>query len=54
MSRIGYISIDLVKFGKLYKLWTSDVITAVEFQKRMGLRTNTFYRKLREYESRLK
>lgn len=48
------ISIDWVKFGQLYELWTSDAITAVEFQKRMGLRTNTFYRRLREYESRLK
>ncbi len=48
------ISIDWVKFGQLYELWTSDAITAVEFQKRMGFRTNAFYRRLREYESRLK
>lgn len=45
------ISIDWVKFGQLYELWTSDAITAVEFQKRMGLRTNTFYRRLREYRT---
>lgn len=36
------IAIDLVKFGQLYELWKSDAITAVEFQKRMGLRSNNF------------
>jgi len=48
------IAIDWGKFGQLYELWKTDKITAVEFQKRMGLRANTFYRRLREYESRLK
>lgn len=48
------IAIDWVKFEQLYELWKTDKITAVEFQKRMGLRANTFYRRLREYESRLK
>jgi len=48
------IAIDWVKFEQLYELWKTDKITAVEFQKRMGLRANTFYRRLREYERRLK
>ncbi len=48
------IAIDWVKFGQLHELWKSEEITAVEFQKRMGLRANTFYRRLREYESKLK
>ncbi|MDD6278725.1 MAG: recombinase family protein, partial [Oscillospiraceae bacterium] len=48
------IAIDWIKFGQLYELWKSDAITAVEFQKRMGIRPNTFYRRLREYENRQK
>lgn len=44
------IPIDWVKFGQLYDMWKSKAITAVEFQKQMGLRANTFYRRLREYE----
>lgn len=47
------IAIDWVKFEQLYELWKTDKITAVEFQKRMGLRTNTFYRRLRKYESEM-
>lgn len=48
------IAIDWDKFGQMYELWKSEEITAVEFQKRMGLRANTFYRRLREYENKLK
>ena len=44
------ITIDWVKFGQLYEQWQSGKITAVEFQKQMGLRANTFYRRLKEYE----
>ena len=44
------ISIDWEKFGQLYEQWESGDITAVEFQKEMGLRANTFYRRLKEYE----
>ena len=44
------ILIDWMKFGQLYDMWKSKSITAVEFQKQMGLRANTFYRRLREYE----
>ena len=44
------IPIDWVKFGQLYEQWKSEDITAVEFQRQMGLRANTFYRRLREYE----
>ena len=48
------IAIDWDKFDQMYELWKSEEITAVEFQKRMGLRANTFYRRLREYENKLK
>jgi hypothetical protein len=44
------IAIDWVKFGQLYEQWKSGTITAVWFQKEMGLQANTFYRRLREYE----
>ena len=47
------IPIDWIKFGQLYEQWKSGTITAVWFQKEMGLRTNTFYRRLREYERRI-
>ena len=44
------IAIDWLKFGQLYEQWKSAAITAVWFQKEMGLRANTFYRRLRECE----
>ncbi len=42
--------IDWIKFGQLYEQWKAGAITAVWFQKEMGLRANTFYRRLKEYE----
>ncbi len=48
------IPIDWIKFGQLYQQWKSGYITAIWFQKEMGLRANTFYRRLREYENELK
>ena len=44
------LPIDWIKFGQLYEQWKSGAITAVWFQKEMGLRANTFYRRLKEYE----
>ncbi len=46
--------IDWIKFGQLYEQWKSGVITAVWFQKEMGLRANTFYRRVKEYERKIK
>ena len=46
------LPIDWEKFGKLYGQWKAGNITAVWFQKEMGLRPNTFYRRLREYEEK--
>lgn len=48
------LSIDWERFGQLYEQWEAKKITGVEFQKQMGLRANTFYRKLHDYQSRLK
>ena len=47
---VNEIDIDWIKSGQLYKQWQSGNITAVEFQKQMGLRANTFYRRLKEYK----
>ena len=44
------LPIDWIKFGELYEQWKSGAITAVWFQKEMGLQANTFYRRLKEYE----
>lgn len=44
------ITVDWGKFGKLYTEWKAGDITAREFQRRMDLKANTFYRRVREYE----
>ena len=46
------LPIDWEKFGKFYEQWKAGNITAVWFQKEMGLRANTFYRRIREYEEK--
>ena len=47
------IPIDWDKFGQLYEQWKSGNITAVDFQKQMGLQANTFYRRIREYKRKI-
>lgn len=44
------IKIDEVKFAKLYNLWKVGEITATEFQRRINLKPNTFYRRIRDFE----
>ena len=46
------IPIDWDKFSKLYGEWKSKNITGRDFMRRMELSVNTFYRRVREYESR--
>lgn len=46
------IPIDWDKFSNLYGEWKSKSITGRDFMRRMGLSVNTFYRRVREYESR--
>lgn len=48
------LPIDWEKFGQLYEQWKSGTITAVWFQKEMGLQANTFYRRLKEYKRKIK
>lgn len=44
------IQTDEAKFAKLYHLWKNHEITAVEFQQRIGLKPNTFYRRVKKFE----
>ena len=46
------IPIDWTKFGQLYVEWKLKKITARDFMHKMNLTSNTFYRRLREYEER--
>ena len=46
------IPIDWTKFGQLYGEWKLKKITARNFMKKMDLTSNTFYRRVREYEVR--
>lgn len=41
---------DWEQFAKLYKRWKKSEITAVEFQKKMGMTAPTFYRRVKEYD----
>lgn len=44
------IKVDAEQFKKLYKKWRNKKITAVQFQKKIGLTPNTFYRRIKKYE----
>ena len=46
------IPIDWTKFGQLYGKWKAKNITGRDFMRRMSLTTNTFYRRVREYEAK--
>lgn len=47
------IPIDEDKFRKLYEKWKANEITAVQFQNAIGLKPNTFYRRISEFEKGL-
>ncbi|OSB08554.1 DNA recombinase [Paraclostridium bifermentans] len=40
------------KFEEVYQEWKSGQITAVRAMEMLGLKSNTFYRRVKEYESR--
>lgn len=46
------IEISKGEFEQEYKLWKSGQITAVAAMKHLGLKSNTFYRRVREYEGK--
>ncbi len=44
------IEVDKSKFEQEYKLWKSGQITATTAMTHLGLKPNTFYRRVKEYE----
>lgn len=44
------IEVDESEFNVVYNLWKGGDITAVEAMKRLNLKANTFYRRVKEYE----
>lgn len=44
------ISVDKAQFEQEYKLWKSGQITAKTAMAHLGLKANTFYRRVKEYE----
>ena len=44
------IKINEIEFEKLYRQWKQGKITAVIFQKQLGLSPSTFYRRIKKYE----
>ena len=44
------IEVDESEFKGVYSLWKAGEITAVESMKRLNLKPNTFYRRVKEYE----
>jgi DNA invertase Pin-like site-specific DNA recombinase len=47
----GRVKIQSDKFEKIYKEWKSDNITAVRAMELLGMKRNTFYRRVSEYET---
>lgn len=46
------IPTDWMRFGQLYGEWRAKNITGRDFMRRMDMSSNTFYRRVREYELR--
>lgn len=46
------IDVDKVQFEQEYKLWKSGQITATAAMAHLGLKPNTFYRRVKAYESK--
>lgn len=44
------INVDAAAFEREYRRWKAGEITAVEARKRLGLKPNTFYRRVKAYE----
>src|SRR5699024_6922389 len=40
-------------FRSVYPVWKRNEITAVEAMRRVGMKSNTFYRRVKEYEANL-
>ena len=46
------IKVDWKQFEEEYRLWKEGRITATTAMSHLGLKTNTFYRRVKEYESK--
>ena len=44
------IKVDILMFETTYKMWKNEEITAREAMRRLDLKPNTFYRRVKEYE----
>ena len=44
------IKLDNALFAKVYEEWKSGAITAKQAMERLGIKNNTFYRRVREHE----
>ncbi|MGL4283504.1 MAG: recombinase family protein [Eubacterium aggregans] len=45
------IKVDMEQFGDVYQEWKAGAITARKAMETLGLKPNTFYRRVKEYES---
>ena len=48
------IEISESLFKAVYDKWKAGTITAVQAQKELGIKSNTFYRRVNEYEANMK
>lgn len=48
------IDVDKAQFEQEYKLWKSGQITATTAMAHLGLKPNTFYRRVKEYDGNVK
>lgn len=46
------IEVDANQFESVYKQWKAEEISAREAMKQLGLKPNTFYRRVKDYETR--
>ncbi|KAF5045989.1 hypothetical protein DSECCO2_475480 [anaerobic digester metagenome] len=44
------VDVDMESFEMCYKLWKTGELTATKAMKRLGLKPNTFYRRVKEFE----
>jgi DNA invertase Pin-like site-specific DNA recombinase len=45
------IEVDTKTFESVYKVWKAGDMTAKKAMRKLGLKPNTFYRRVKEYES---
>ena len=48
----GRKKIENDKLAKIYKEWKADNITAIRAMELLGMKRNTFYRRVAEYEAK--